>query len=79
VDARRITAFPALADLPTAETAELAAALSEVNAEPGIDGVTVDDHRTAVCFSEQSEAEVLIDDGERSRKRFPAVDLNRFC
>jgi CRP-like cAMP-binding protein len=64
VDASRIAEFPVLADLPQAERDELAAAMSEVNAEPGTKVVTVHDYGTAIYFIEQGEADVLIDGGE---------------
>jgi CRP-like cAMP-binding protein len=66
VDVGRITAFPVLADLPAAEIDELAAALNEVNTEPGAKVVTADDYGTAVYFIEQGEADVLINGGDRS-------------
>jgi CRP-like cAMP-binding protein len=55
-----------LADLPAAEIDELAAAVTEVNAEPGAKVVTADDFGSAVYFIEQGEAEVLSEGGERS-------------
>jgi CRP-like cAMP-binding protein len=66
VDARRIAAIPVLADLPAAEIDELAAAVTEVNTEPGAKVVTADDFGSAVYFIEQGEAEVLSEGGERS-------------
>jgi CRP-like cAMP-binding protein len=65
VDARRIAAIPALADLPAAEIDELAAAMTEIDTQPGAKVVTVDDFGTAVYFIERGEAEVLFEDGER--------------
>jgi len=62
VDPTRISAFPVLAELPTAEIDELAAAMTEVNTEPGAKVVTVDDYGTAVYFIEQGEADVLTDE-----------------
>jgi CRP-like cAMP-binding protein len=64
VDASRIAAVPVLANLPAAELDELAAAMREVNSEPGAKVVTVDDYGTAIYFIEQGEADVLIDDGK---------------
>jgi monovalent cation:H+ antiporter, CPA1 family len=56
-----------LADLPAAEIDELAAAVTEVNTEPGAKVVTADDFGSAVYFIEQGEAEVLSEGGgERS-------------
>jgi CRP-like cAMP-binding protein len=64
VDTSRIAAFPVLANLPAAELDELAAAMKEVNTEPGAEVVTVDDYGTAIYFIEQGEADVLIGGGE---------------
>jgi CRP-like cAMP-binding protein len=64
VDASRIAAFPVLADLPTTELDELAAAMSEANAEAGAKVVTVNDYGTAIYFIEEGEAEVLTDGRE---------------
>jgi CRP-like cAMP-binding protein len=55
-----------LTNLPAEELDELAAAMREVNAEPGAKVVTVDDYGTAIYFIEQGEADVLIDGGERN-------------
>jgi monovalent cation:H+ antiporter, CPA1 family len=64
VDAERITAIPALADLPAVEIDELAAAMTEVVCEAGAKVVTVDDFGTAVYFIEEGEAALLTGDGE---------------
>jgi CRP-like cAMP-binding protein len=66
VDPKRIAAFRAFADLPSAEIDELAAALTEINIEPGAKVVTVDDFGTAIYFIEQGEADVSVDSGELS-------------
>jgi CRP-like cAMP-binding protein len=66
VDSTRIGAIPVLTNLPAEELDELAAAMREVNAEPGAKVVTVDDYGTAIYFIEQGEADVLIDGGERN-------------
>ena len=66
MDASRIASFPSLGDLPAAEVDELAAAMTEINAEPGNKVVTADDYGTALYFIEQGEADVLIDGGDGS-------------
>jgi len=65
VDASRIAAIPALAGLPAAEIDELAAVMTEIETEPGVAVVTVDDFGTAVYFVEQGEADVLFEGGDR--------------
>jgi CRP/FNR family transcriptional regulator, cyclic AMP receptor protein len=65
VDTTRIAAFPGLADLPAAEIDELAAAMTEIDTEPGAKVVTVEDFGTAVYFIEEGEADVVFEDGER--------------
>jgi len=64
VDTSRIASFPILADLPAAELDQLAAAMSEVEVEPGANVITVDDYGTAIYFIEQGEADVLPDGDE---------------
>jgi CRP-like cAMP-binding protein len=54
-----------LADLPREEIDKLAGAMTELDLEPGVNVVTVDDYGTAIYFIEQGEAEVLAE-GERS-------------
>jgi CRP-like cAMP-binding protein len=61
VDASRIAAVPAFADLPAAELDELAPAMSEVEIEAGVEIVTLDDYGTAVYFIEEGEADVVTD------------------
>jgi CRP-like cAMP-binding protein len=65
VDARRIAAFPVLAQLPATEVDELAAMAREISVEPDAEVVTVDDYGTAIYFIEEGEADVLIDGGKR--------------
>lgn len=64
MDASRIAALPILAELPSAELDELAAAVHEVEVEAGTAVVTLDDYGTAIYFIEQGEADVRIDGGE---------------
>jgi CRP-like cAMP-binding protein len=71
VDASRIAAVPALADLPASEIDELATAMTEIDVERGAEVVTVDDFGTAVYFIEQGEADVLLEDGERGAAIVP--------
>ena len=59
MDPTRIAAFPLLAELPAAERDELAAAMSELEADAGTRVVTVDDYGTAIYFIEEGEADVL--------------------
>jgi CRP-like cAMP-binding protein len=59
MDSSRLAAFPLLADLPAAELDEVAAAVSEVEADAGSTVVTLDDYGAAVYFVEQGEADVL--------------------
>jgi CRP-like cAMP-binding protein len=66
VDPTRIAAIPVLAELPTAELDELAAAMTEINTETGSKVVTIDDYGTAVYFIEQGEADVLTDEGSQT-------------
>jgi CRP/FNR family transcriptional regulator, cyclic AMP receptor protein len=64
VDASRIAAFPAFAELPDAERDELAATVGEVEVEAGQNVVTVDDYGTAIYFVEEGTADALGDDSE---------------
>jgi CRP-like cAMP-binding protein len=66
MDANRIAAVPALADLPREEIDELAGVMTEVAVDPGSRVVTVDDYGTAIYFIEQGNADVLSEGGERS-------------
>jgi CRP-like cAMP-binding protein len=63
VNASRIAALPAFADLPAEELDALAEVMSELEVEPGAKVVTVDDYGTAIYFVEEGEAEALADDG----------------
>ena len=71
MDTSRIASFPILADLPAAELDQLAAAMSEVEVEPGANVITVDDYGTAIYFIEQGEAEVLPDGQETTETLGP--------
>ena len=71
METSRFAAFPVLADLPEAELDELAAAMSEVEVEPGAKVVTVDDYGTAIYFIEQGEADVLPDGDEATETLGP--------
>jgi CRP-like cAMP-binding protein len=71
VDTSRIAAFPVFADLPEAELDELAAAMSEVEFEPGAKVVTLDDYGTAIYFIEQGEAEVQTEGDEGTQALGP--------
>jgi CRP-like cAMP-binding protein len=53
-----------LAHLPAAEIDELAAAMTEINTEPGAKVVAADDFGTAIYFIEKGEADVLSEGGE---------------
>jgi len=64
VETSRIAAFPVFSGLPAAELDELTAAMSEVEVEPGVEVVTLDDYGTSIYFIEEGEAEVLTDAGE---------------
>jgi CPA1 family monovalent cation:H+ antiporter len=70
VDTSRLSAFPVLADLPTAELDELAAAMTEVDIEAGAKVISDDDYGSAIYFIEQGEADVLIA-GARNRDLGP--------
>jgi hypothetical protein len=67
MDTSRIAAFSVLADLPAPELDELAAAMREVEVEPGAKVVTLDDYGTAIYFIEEGEADVLTDSGEAAQ------------
>jgi CRP-like cAMP-binding protein len=71
VDTSRIAAFPLLADLPAAELDELAAAMSEVEAEADAKVITLDDYGTAIYFIEQGHADVLADGSEATQTLGP--------
>jgi CRP-like cAMP-binding protein len=71
VDTSRIAAFPVFVDLPAAELAELADAMSEVEIEAGAKVVTVDDYGTAIYFIEQGKADALTDGGESTQALGP--------
>jgi CRP-like cAMP-binding protein len=62
VDTSRFAAFSVLADLPAAELDELAAAMSEVDVEAGVNVITLDNYGTTIYFIEQGEADVLTGD-----------------
>jgi len=63
MDASRIGAFAAFADLPPAELDELAAVMNEVDVEAGVKLVTSDDEGHFIYFVEEGEADVVTDDG----------------
>jgi CRP-like cAMP-binding protein len=71
VDTSRIASVQVLADLPEAELAELATAMSEVEVGAGAKVVTVDDYGNAIYFIEQGEADVLVDGGEATETLGP--------
>jgi CRP-like cAMP-binding protein len=71
MDSSRIAAIPVLADLPSAELDELAAAMREVNCEAGVKVVNVDDWGSAVYFIEEGEAEVQFDGSEPTQALGP--------
>jgi CRP-like cAMP-binding protein len=71
MDSSRIAAIPVLADLPSAELDELAAAMREVNCEAGAKVVNVDDWGSAVYFIEEGEAEVQFDGSEPTQALGP--------
>jgi CRP-like cAMP-binding protein len=71
VDTSRIAAIPVLANLPSAELDELAAAMREVNFEAGAKVVDVDDWGSAVYFIEEGEAEVQFDGSEPTQALGP--------
>jgi CRP-like cAMP-binding protein len=71
VDTSRIAAFPVLAVLPEAELDELAAAMSEVEVEAGVEVISLDDYGTAIYFIEQGEADVLADGAEATQTLRP--------
>jgi CRP-like cAMP-binding protein len=71
MDSGRLAAFPLLADLPAAELDEVAAAVSEVEADAGATVVTLDDYGAAVYFVEQGEADVLGESGEATQALGP--------
>lgn len=64
VDASRLAAVPALADLPAAELDELAAAVRELHVDAGVRVVSIDDYGAAIYFVEEGEAVVDTEDGE---------------
>ena len=71
MDTSRIAAFPVLAVLPEAELDELAAAMSEVEVEAGVEVISLDDYGTAIYFIEQGEADVLADGAEATQTLRP--------
>lgn len=71
MDTSRIAEFPALADLPSAELSELAAAMSEVDLEAGAKATTLDDYGGAIYFIEEGEADVLTDGSEATHTLGP--------
>ncbi|HEX4518735.1 MAG TPA: cyclic nucleotide-binding domain-containing protein [Gaiellaceae bacterium] len=71
MDASRIAALDAFADLPPGELDELAAVLTHVEIEAGTELITHRKDGYLVYFVEQGEAEVLTDDGEVVRALGP--------
>ena len=71
METSRIAAFPVFSGLPAAELDELTAAMSEVEVEPGVEVVTLDDYGTAIYFIEQGEADVLPDGDEATETLGP--------
>jgi CRP-like cAMP-binding protein len=71
VDPARVGAFPIFADLPDAELAALAEAMTELEVDADVQVVTVDDYGTAVYFIEQGEAEVRAAGDEGTRMLGP--------
>ena len=71
VETTRIAAVPLIADLPAAELAELAAAMSEVEVEAGAKVISLDNYGTAIYFIEQGHADVLPDGGEATQTLGP--------
>ena len=63
MDASRIGAVGAFADLPLSELNELAAVMNEVEVAAGVKLVTFDDAGHYIYFVEVGEADVLTDDG----------------
>lgn len=70
METTRIAAVPLIADLPAAELAELAAAMSEVEVEAGAKVISLD-YGTAIYFIEQGHADVLPDGGEATQTLGP--------
>jgi CRP-like cAMP-binding protein len=64
MDASRIAALGAFADLPSAELDELAAVMNDVEVAAGVKIVTPDDRGHYIYFVEVGEADVLTDSGD---------------
>lgn len=64
MDAKRIAAFPAFANLPAEELNELAGAMTEVEIGAGATVIHVDDYGTAIYLIEAGTADVLNDGGD---------------
>ena len=64
MDAKRIAAFPAFANLPAEELNELAGAMTEVEIEAGATVIHVDDYGTAIYLIEEGRADVMNDGGD---------------
>lgn len=71
MDASRLRGFAIFADLPDAELDALAATVTEVDFDAGIQVVTLDDYGTGIYFIEEGEAEVLADSSEETRALGP--------
>jgi CRP-like cAMP-binding protein len=64
MDANRIAACPAFANLPPEELDELAGAMREVQVEAGATVIRVDDYGTTIYLIEAGTADVVSDSGD---------------
>jgi CRP-like cAMP-binding protein len=64
MDAKRIAAFPAFADLPAEELDEFARAISETGCETGATVIRADDYGTAIYLIEEGTVDVLNNAGD---------------
>ena len=63
MDLSRVSAFPVLADVPAAELAELASAMTEAEIEAGATILTDGDNGYVIYFIEEGEADVFGEGG----------------
>ena len=59
MDSSRVAALSAFADVPSEELDEVAATMTELEIEAGVNVVTLDDYGTAIYFIEEGHADVL--------------------
>ena len=64
MDANRIAAFPAFANLPAEELNEFAGAMHETEVEAGASVIRIDDYGTAMYLIEAGNGDVLDDRGD---------------